>query len=286
MGELPKPRTWINAEIQEESLQSKETHTIEYECGCISHDVPEHDVKQQCHHHKARIASNHFLSLKTALEDSNKHLERWKQTAMNNQFESERLGKRCEVYSVQVEDLHTKLKAAELANAIAIKNSEDAFLRTPAAAPIKTSADDAVIRDLQLQTRLADAIRKHRDMQSHNRCWLDDLALYSALDEPIPAYSGCLPEPKQFLQECLNFCFNRAESYFSPADPLPSGIYRRFDSGQTVKRHGVDEKMTILGFVCEQMTPDKEPTIRYRCEKREPNGCTWIYVREDHLEKA
>jgi len=48
--------------------------------------------------------------------------------------------------------------------------------------------------------QLRQAIRDHRDSKGHDRCWLNDRALYEVLGEPIP--DPCMPERSKFLEGC------------------------------------------------------------------------------------
>lgn len=58
---------------------------------------------------------------------------------------------------------------------------------------------------LRERTRiLEDAIRRHRDASGHERCWLNDVALYNALGEGVPA-SPSLPDCQEFLNNCARY---------------------------------------------------------------------------------
>lgn len=50
---------------------------------------------------------------------------------------------------------------------------------------------------------LASAIRKHRDEKGHDRCWLDDVALYAVLGEEKS--DGALPPRAEFLSNCERY---------------------------------------------------------------------------------
>src|SRR4051812_17113432 len=66
---------------------------------------------------------------------------------------------------------------------------------------------------------LKEAVRKHRDMQRDDRCYLDDYVLYQALGEPIPASACQLNEPLVMLTDCQRFIRCRhdpSKPYVSP----------------------------------------------------------------------
>lgn len=63
--------------------------------------------------------------------------------------------------------------------------------------------------------RLRAAIRKHRDERGHNRCWLDDRALYSVLPEGGDV--SPLPCKVDFLRECERYWNHRQVPGSSPA---------------------------------------------------------------------
>lgn len=49
--------------------------------------------------------------------------------------------------------------------------------------------------------QLEQAIRKHRDAKSNDRCWENDLELYQVLGEELPL-SPELPPKEEFLKNC------------------------------------------------------------------------------------
>lgn len=62
-------------------------------------------------------------------------------------------------------------------------------------------------RDLEAEVeRLKAAIREHRDQRGDNRCWLDDLNLYTALGEGTSdPWITELPTCSEFLQSCRRY---------------------------------------------------------------------------------
>ncbi|HLC45488.1 MAG TPA: hypothetical protein VJI67_01285 [archaeon] len=59
--------------------------------------------------------------------------------------------------------------------------------------------------------RLRTQIRKHRDQRGDDRCWLDDLELYSILPEKTKA-DLTLPPREKFLKSCARFWESRQEN--------------------------------------------------------------------------
>jgi hypothetical protein len=55
---------------------------------------------------------------------------------------------------------------------------------------------------------LKDAIRRHRDATSDDRCWVDDLELYAALGEEEPPNTA-LPPEREFLESCRRYWMRR-----------------------------------------------------------------------------
>jgi hypothetical protein len=56
------------------------------------------------------------------------------------------------------------------------------------------------------RVRLESAIRTHRDQRGDDRCWLDDHALYSVLDDaPEPSNHLALPPKCEFLKSCERY---------------------------------------------------------------------------------
>jgi hypothetical protein len=64
-------------------------------------------------------------------------------------------------------------------------------------------------RELILKTRLD--IRWHRDQRGHDRCWLDDVRVYSNLPEYVNPYERRLPSRREFLGLCESF-YERRQS--------------------------------------------------------------------------
>lgn len=59
---------------------------------------------------------------------------------------------------------------------------------------------------LRLCNDLRAAIEKHRGQQGNDRCWLDDVELYSVLgDEKLDADTMVLPPKEEFLVNCTRF---------------------------------------------------------------------------------
>lgn len=52
--------------------------------------------------------------------------------------------------------------------------------------------------------RLTAAIREHRNQKQDNRCWLDDLTLYSVLGDGV-IHDSRLPPKCDFLQSCARY---------------------------------------------------------------------------------
>jgi hypothetical protein len=52
--------------------------------------------------------------------------------------------------------------------------------------------------------RLRSAIREHRDQRGDDRCWLDDVKLYHALDDGVSADTA-LPPKCDFLTSCARY---------------------------------------------------------------------------------
>lgn len=76
--------------------------------------------------------------------------------------------------------------------------------------------------------RLREAIRDHRDQKRHDRCWLDDLALYAVLPEEPPADAGELPGRSEFLLGCERYYDLRRKMSKEEADK----IARKFNDGK------------------------------------------------------
>ncbi len=79
--------------------------------------------------------------------------------------------------------------------------------------------------------RLRDAIRGHRDQKGHDRCWLDDLELYSKIsDEDAKiAFDGTLPPKAEFLAGCAQY-----------HDKRSSGVSHEHCSLVQVQKHADD----------------------------------------------
>jgi len=69
--------------------------------------------------------------------------------------------------------------------------------------------------------RFKNAIRKHRDQKGDDRCWLDDLDLYSMLDDGEPV-DFSLPPKEEFLKSCERFYCQR-QNPAAQTHPLPLG---------------------------------------------------------------
>lgn len=68
-----------------------------------------------------------------------------------------------------------------------------------------SDARSALRRVVEERDRLREAIRKHRDQRADDRCWLDDLELYEALEEPVPADVSCVGDRKEMLANCERY---------------------------------------------------------------------------------
>jgi hypothetical protein len=55
---------------------------------------------------------------------------------------------------------------------------------------------------------LRSGIRYHRDQRGHERCWLNDIELYSLLPELAEA-EFLLPDQGAFLEQCALYWVNR-----------------------------------------------------------------------------
>jgi hypothetical protein len=64
-----------------------------------------------------------------------------------------------------------------------------------------------------------DDIRWHRDQRGHDRCWLDDLKVYSSLPEYKNPYVRQLCTRAEFLARCDDFFENRQNPNENPASP-------------------------------------------------------------------
>lgn len=56
--------------------------------------------------------------------------------------------------------------------------------------------------------RLTEAIRKHRDQKADDRCWMDDLELYSILGEAVPV-DNSVGDKFAMLKNCARFIEQR-----------------------------------------------------------------------------
>ena len=65
--------------------------------------------------------------------------------------------------------------------------------------------------------RLRAAVRRHRDASRHNRCWLNDLELYGALGEAVPA--DPMPPRDEFLARCALYHDDQARARGVSAPP-------------------------------------------------------------------
>jgi hypothetical protein len=63
---------------------------------------------------------------------------------------------------------------------------------------------------------LTSAIRKHRDQKGDDRCWLDDLDLYSTMDDA--SYDSQLPPKCEFLESCSRYWNQRQTMMDKSAD--------------------------------------------------------------------
>lgn len=73
-----------------------------------------------------------------------------------------------------------------------------------------------VAQEKRLST-LEEAIRDHRDARGDDRCWLDDIELYKALDEPVPEdMELALPNRDAFLTRCEQYFEHRQKHGCKP----------------------------------------------------------------------
>lgn len=77
--------------------------------------------------------------------------------------------------------------------------------------------------------RLQEAIREHRDQRGDDRCWLDDLKLYSALGEDVIANNN-LPPKDKFLANCGRFYDSRCHNANWPSYQELEAIVKAADS--------------------------------------------------------
>lgn len=80
------------------------------------------------------------------------------------------------------------------------------------------------VNELQEEVlRLRKAIRTHRDLKSHDRCWLNDARLYATLPEgEVPSMT--LPPRDEFLANCAHYWKERQ----SPGGlRMRSSLFRR-----------------------------------------------------------
>lgn len=71
----------------------------------------------------------------------------------------------------------------------------------------------------QLKERIAElenAIRVHRDAQSHEMCWLNDSELYAVLHENLVDSRPTLPPRDEFLTNCEKYYQSRLITLRSP----------------------------------------------------------------------
>lgn len=70
-----------------------------------------------------------------------------------------------------------------------------------------------IMKDVHAKARiqkLEDAIRAHRNQKADDRCWLDDLTLYSVLDDEIEA-DNRIGDECAMLSNCERFLMNRCD---------------------------------------------------------------------------
>lgn len=53
--------------------------------------------------------------------------------------------------------------------------------------------------------RLREAIRRHRDAEGHDRCWLNDADLYAQLPEGQQLAPPVMPPKCEFLDRCKQY---------------------------------------------------------------------------------
>lgn len=87
---------------------------------------------------------------------------------------------------------------------------------------------DAVARYRVEVERLRQEIRDHRDSRGHDRCWLNDRALYEALGEPIP--DPGMPARDKFLEGCRVYVD-------SQPTPLPPGGCASCDGAHVIEKN-------------------------------------------------
>jgi hypothetical protein len=64
--------------------------------------------------------------------------------------------------------------------------------------------------------RLRDGIRRHRDAEGDDRCWLDDRDLYELLPEGLADHAPALPPRGEFLRSCERYWEQRSDGRVLP----------------------------------------------------------------------
>jgi hypothetical protein len=68
------------------------------------------------------------------------------------------------------------------------------------------ASDSAFYEENEIRQKYEDAIRKHRDQNGDDRCWIDDDQLYSILPETLNVrINTALPTKEKFLGNCARF---------------------------------------------------------------------------------
>jgi hypothetical protein len=103
---------------------------------------------------------------------------------------------------------------------------------------------------------LKNAIRKHRDARGNDRCWENDLELYEALGEEVPASPG-LPQRDEFLENCCLYYAGQAN--YSDYDPARLGPDENNPAGQA--RAMANPVRDLLSVAADKLDPIKHKAL-------------------------
>lgn len=146
-----------------------------------------------------------------------------------------------------------------------------------------------------LEAKLAasqDAIRRHRDQRSDDRCWEDDLELYRSLPEGVADADLALPPREEFLGRCAAYEAHRR-----------SGTSEKWETVAELKQklaaqsQGYAERERLVAELVEAATDLSDATARTNGKQREgcgecfgrslcPQCVEMIWDRTDRLDNA